>query len=64
MNIIEAVKLIKTGKKVKRKGKRSIDTIKDMKQGEHHYEIYDLKRGWLKFFLEDDILADDWEVVE
>jgi len=64
MNIIEAVKLIKTGKKVKRKGKRNIDTIKDMKQGEHHYEIYDLKRGWLKCFLEDDILADDWEVVE
>ena len=30
MNIIEAVKLIKTGKKVKRNGKRSIDTIKDI----------------------------------
>ena len=37
MNIIEAVKLLKTGKKVKRKGERYIDTIKDMEQGEHHY---------------------------
>jgi len=53
MNIIEAVKLIKAGKKVKR-----------IKQGEHHYEIYDGKKGWLIFYFEDDILADDWEVVE
>ena len=55
MNIIEAVKLLKTGKKIKRKGER---------YREHHYEIYDIKKGWLIFFLEEDILADDWEVVE
>lgn len=55
MNIIEAVKLLKTGKKIKRKGER---------YREHHYETYDIKKGWLIFFLEEDILADDWEVVE
>ena len=41
MNIIEAVKLLKTGKKIKRKGER---------YREHHYETYDIKKGWLIFF--------------
>lgn len=63
MNIIEAVKLLKTGKKIKRKGARYIDTIQDIEQGEHHYDIYDGK-NWLMCFLEDDVLADDWEVME
>jgi hypothetical protein len=54
MNIIEAVKELKLGKVIDRKSRRAIEKTYCIKP--HKLSIM--------IFLVDDILADDWEVME